>query len=100
MAGIEAGLTQLDAARRIRDLERALPDMNAKLTTASNNAEEARSQAADTTRKMRSLQDSAEQFRDQLDRLQRQLIQQHAKQEDTQIAAPAANTSDGAGKRE
>ena len=100
LAGIEAGLTQLDAARRIRDLERALPDMNAKLTTASNNAEEARSQAADTTRKMRALQDSADGFRDQLDKLQRQIIQQRAKQEDAQVQSPPPADASDTGKKQ
>jgi 23S rRNA pseudouridine1911/1915/1917 synthase len=87
LSGIEAGLTQMDAARRLRDLERALPDVNAKLATATNNAEEARSQAMDASRKVRSLQEASDQFRDQLDKLQRQLIQQRAKTEESAIAA-------------
>lgn len=81
MSAIESGLTQLDAARRLRDLERALPDMNSKLTVATNNAEDARSQAMDASRKVQAQIQAIEGMRDQLDKIQRQLIQKRAHEE-------------------
>jgi hypothetical protein len=95
LAGIEAGLSQLDAARRLRDLERALPDMNAKLTAATNNSEEARSQAFDAARKIRTQQDTVDQMRDSVDRLQRAVNQQRNHEESqaqTQSDAAAVPT--------
>lgn len=95
VAAINAGLGQLDAARRLRDLERALPDVNAKMANATTNAEEARSQAMDAARKMKDIQQSIDQFRDQLDKIQRQLIEARAKSEESalQQTPPPANAA-------
>jgi|GEM_PF-87114 len=99
MSAMNAGLAQLDAARRMRDLERALPDMNAKLVTATNNAEEARSQALDAGRKVRSMQEASEQLRDQVDRLQKAVIQKRAKAEEATDVSSETNAPESSGKR-
>jgi len=93
VSGIDAGLSQLDLARRLRDLERALPDMNGKITAAANNAEEGKSQAMDAVRKVKAQQEQADQLRDLIDRLQRQLISQRAREDMAPVPTPASGTT-------
>jgi 23S rRNA pseudouridine1911/1915/1917 synthase len=81
VTSIQAALDELGASKRLRDLEKAVSDVNGKVTNASNTAEEAKSQSLDLGRKLKTQQETLEQLRDQLGRLQRELNDTKARQE-------------------
>jgi len=91
---LQSSFDNLGADRRLHDLEKALSDVNGKTSSASNVAEESKSQMLDISRKLKSQQDSLDQLRDQIDHLQQELIQLKAHQEE----APAPPTPPGAAK--
>lgn len=78
---IQTGLSGLNLARRLRDLEKALSEINSKTVNTSNMAEEAKTQTLDLSNKLRTQQDTLDQLRDQVDRLHREVIQQKARED-------------------
>jgi len=98
VSGIQANLDQLGAAGRLRDLEKAISDLNGKTSNTGNVTEETKSQVLDMSRKLKAQQDALDQMRDLVDRLQRELIQAKARED---AAPPAVDASKGAeGARE
>jgi len=83
VTSIQSSLDELSASRRLRDLEKAISDLNGKAVNTSNVTEDTKSQVLDLTRKVKAQQDLLDQLRDQVDRLQRQLIQKQAHEEPT-----------------
>jgi chromosome segregation ATPase len=65
----------VSASGRLRDLERAISDLNAKAAGSAAGAEEIKSQLLNAGRKLKAQQDTIEQLRDQLDRLNSQVLQ-------------------------
>ena len=90
VTGIQSSLDELAASRRLRDLEKAISDLNAKSVATSSTSEEAKTQVLDMSRKLKEQQDVLDQLRDQVDRLKQDLIQVKARQETP--PAPAAQT--------
>jgi 23S rRNA pseudouridine1911/1915/1917 synthase len=82
---IKDSLDKANAGDRLRDLERAVADLNSKAASTTVGSEDSKTQLMDMSRKIKSLQESLEQIRDQLDRVKGQLIQQQA----TGAPAPA-----------
>ena len=78
---LQTTIDELGGARRLHDLEKALSDLNGKTTSVSNVAEESKSQVLDLGRKLKNQQDALDQLRDQVDRLQQELIQAKAHEE-------------------
>jgi uncharacterized protein YlxW (UPF0749 family) len=85
---LQSNLDELSASRRLHDLEKALSDLNGKTSGASNAAEESKSQALDLSRKLKNQQDTLDQLRDQVDRLQQELIQLKAHAEEVPVPPP------------
>lgn len=86
--GINNALNELGIGRRLKDLEKALIDINGKATGVSASAEEAKTQALDLGRRVKTQQDALDQLRDLVDRLQRQVIQQRTQQENSAVSEP------------
>jgi 23S rRNA pseudouridine1911/1915/1917 synthase len=78
VAELRATLEKANAADRIRDLERASADLNAKAVSSSSSAEETKAQLLDINRKLKNQQEFLDQLRDQLDRIKSQVIKQQA----------------------
>jgi 23S rRNA pseudouridine1911/1915/1917 synthase len=78
VTGIQSSLDQLGASGRLRDLEKAISDLDGKAANTSNITEETKSEMLDLSRKVKNQQDILEQMRDQIDRLQQELIQAKA----------------------
>lgn len=91
---IQSNLDEMGGARRLRDLEKAISDLNSKAVSTSATSEETKTQSLDLARKLKAQQDALEQMRDQLDRLQRELIQTRAREESA--PAPSNTTRNGA----
>ncbi|HVO32289.1 MAG TPA: hypothetical protein VMU17_00135, partial [Elusimicrobiota bacterium] len=98
VGAIEAGLDELGASRRLQELEKALSEINGKTVASSAATEETKTQMLDLMRKMKIQSDALDDLRDQLDRLQRSVIEQRGLQDNTSPAAPAPTPPD-AGKR-
>ena len=77
----------------MRDLEKALSDLNGKTSGVSNVAEEAKSQTLDLGRKLKAQQDALDTLRDQVDRLQQELNEVKARQEAPAPPAPATGAT-------
>ena len=92
VTGIQSSLDALGASGRLRDLEKALSDLNAKSVNTSNVTEETKSQMLDLSRKVKDQQDVLDQLRDQVDRLQRQIIQAKAHED---VPPPAGGAQTG-----
>ncbi len=94
VTGIQSSLDELAASRRLRDLEKAISDLNAKSVATSATTEESKTQVLDMGRKLKEQQEVLDQLRDQVDRLKQELIQAKARQE-----TPPVQPSAGAGER-
>jgi 23S rRNA pseudouridine1911/1915/1917 synthase len=94
VTNIQSSLDQLNASGRLRDLEKAISDLNGKAVSTSNVTEETKSQVLDLSRKVKAQQDALEQLRDQLDHLQREVTNQKAREE----TPPAAVSGGSQGK--
>jgi 23S rRNA pseudouridine1911/1915/1917 synthase len=81
VSSIQANLDELSAGRRLRDLEKAISDMNGKTASTAAVSEETKTQVLDATRKLKAQQDMLDQMRDQIDRLQQALIQSKTRDE-------------------
>ncbi len=86
MTSIQSSLDELGASRRLQDLEKAISDLNGKSVSAINTTEDTKSQMLDLSRKVKAQQDILDQLRDQMDRLQQQVIQ--AKSHEETVPAP------------
>lgn len=86
---IQNNLDELGGARRLRDLEKAISDLNGKAVSSSSVTEENKTQLLDISRKVKTQEEMLEQMRDQLDRLTRELIQARSHQDE----APAPKTT-------
>jgi 23S rRNA pseudouridine1911/1915/1917 synthase len=86
LVSLQAAVEKMDMSGRLRDLERAVAELNARAVGTGTSSEELKTQMLDITRRLKSQQDAIEQFRDQLDRLRRQVIQQ-------QSVAPSGGTT-------
>ncbi len=75
VTSIQSSLDALGASGRLHDLEKAISDLNGKSVNTANVTEESKSQVLDLTRKVKAQQDVLDQLRDQIDRLQREVIQ-------------------------
>ncbi|MFA5976475.1 MAG: RluA family pseudouridine synthase [Elusimicrobiota bacterium] len=93
LSALESGLADLNVSKRLADLEKAIPEINAKSVSGGNAAEESKTQILEANRKLKNLQDTLDQMRDQVDRLQRQAIQHRTSSE-----VPAVPEDEGAGK--
>ncbi len=96
VTGIQSSLDELGASRRLRDLEKAISDLNGKAVNSANVTEETKSEMLNLSRKVKNQQDLLDQLRDQVDRLQREVIQAKAHEE---APPPVEPTSGGAGER-
>jgi hypothetical protein len=90
VTGIQKNLDELDTSRRLRDLEKAISDLNGKAAGTSAVTEETRTQLLDLSRKIKAQQEAIELLRDQMDRVQREMIQ--AKSRDEESPVPAVKT--------
>ncbi len=89
VSSVQANLDEMGGARRLRDLEKAISDLNGKAVGTFTISEETKSQMLDLTRKVKAQQESFEQLRDQVDRLQQELIQSRAREEKVSDTVPA-----------
>ena len=91
VTGIQSSMDELDASRRLHDLEKAISDLNGKAVNGSNVAEETKSQVLDLSHKLKAQQDLLDQLRDQADHLQ-ELIEAktHAEDGATPQAPPSS----------
>ncbi len=87
VSAIQSSMDEL-GNHRLRDLEKALSDLNGKAVGSSNVTEETKSQVLDLSRKLKEHQEALDQLRDQVDRLQHELIEAKAREE----APPPAPT--------
>ncbi|OGR89918.1 MAG: hypothetical protein A2992_00865 [Elusimicrobia bacterium RIFCSPLOWO2_01_FULL_59_12] len=78
LANIKASLEKLNVSDRLRDVERAAMELNAKAVSGATSGEETKTQVLDFNRKLKTQQDVIEQLRDQVDRLQQQAVKQQA----------------------
>ncbi len=90
---IQANLDEMGGARRLRDMEKAISDLNGKSVNTSSVTEENKSILLDMSRKVKSQQDSLDLLRDQIDRLQRELIQTRSREE---VSPPPVRTPSAA----
>jgi len=90
VTAIQSSLDELGASRRLGDLEKAISDLNGKAVSTSNVSEETKSAMLDLSRKVKDQQDLLDQMRDQMDRVQQQLIQAKAHEATPPPAAPEA----------
>jgi len=74
LANVKDAMDQLNAGDRLRDLEHAASELNGKAVGTAAGAEETKTQILEMSRRLKSQQDTLEQLRDQLDRLQSQSI--------------------------
>lgn len=86
---IQTELEETGAAKRLHDLERSVSEINAKAVATSATAEEGKTQVLEASRKLKAQQDLLDQLRDQVDRLQRELIQRRTQME----SAPASSSA-------
>jgi 23S rRNA pseudouridine1911/1915/1917 synthase len=82
VAALNTTMQKMDFSDRVRDLEHAVTDLNAKSVSGSGSGEEIKTQIMDLSRKIKNQQQLLDQMRDQVDRLNQQVIKQQA-------AAPA-----------
>ncbi len=75
VTSIQMELDEMGGSRRVKDLEKALSDLNGKSANTSMVSEETKTQVLDMGRKLKAQQEMLEQLRDQVDRLQQELIQ-------------------------
>lgn len=80
---LQGQFEELGAARRLHDLEKAVSEINAKAVSSAATTDETKTQMLEATRKLRSLQESVDTMRDQIDRLQREVIQRRTQLETT-----------------
>jgi 23S rRNA pseudouridine1911/1915/1917 synthase len=78
LVAVQASVEKMDMSSRLRDLERASAELNARALHASTTTEELKTQMMDMSRRLKNQQDAVDQMRDQLDRLRRQIIQQQS----------------------
>jgi 23S rRNA pseudouridine1911/1915/1917 synthase len=78
IANLSEALDKLDADGRLRDIERAVSDLNSKAVASGAGAEETKTQLMEINRKLKSQEDVLNQLRDQIDRLNRQVIRQQS----------------------
>lgn len=78
---LAGALEQLNLATRLRDIEKSVTDLNSRATAISNVAEESKTQGLEAVRRLKSMQDSLDNLRDQFDRLSRDMIQLRAQRE-------------------
>jgi len=88
---IQSSLDEVDAGRRLRDLEKAISDLNGKSVANSTAGDETKTQLMDLTHKLKAQQDALDQLRDQVDRLNRALIETKAHEDAAPEAPPAAS---------
>jgi len=96
VTGIQSSLDELGASGRLRDLEKAVSDLNGKAVNTANVTEETKTQVLDLSRKLKNQQEALDQLRDQVDHLQQQMIQTKAHEDAT---PPAASPSGGTEER-
>ncbi len=89
LAQLAAALEQLNLANRLRDLERSVADLNTKASAALNTAEEGKTGSMEAQRRLKSFNENLETVRDQLDRLQRDMISLRTQKEAAASADPA-----------
>ncbi len=82
---LQAKLDKLNAGDRLRDMERAALDLNAKAAGTSAMAEETKTQMLDLSRKVKAQQEAIEQMKDQLGRLQQQSVRVQASESATVV---------------
>ena len=70
LSALQNSYEQLSAGSRLSDLEHAVSELNAKAVAGTTGAEETKTQAMDTGRKVKDLGESMSQMRDQIDRMQ------------------------------
>lgn len=78
VASLQAALEKLNVGDRLRDMERAALDLNAKAAGTSVVVEETKTQMLDVSRKLKAQQEVIDQLRDQIGRLQQQSVRQQA----------------------
>jgi len=93
VSGIQSSLDELNAPSRLHDLEKAISDLNGKAVANSNVSEETKSQVLDLSNKVKTQQNVLDQLRDQVDRLQRDLIAVKAHSEEAAPAPPATEAT-------
>ncbi len=96
---IQASLDQLDASHRFAELGKALSDINVKAVSGGASADETKTQILEVQRKLKAQADLVDQLRDQLDRLQRQIIQKRAQSDNVSGTPAAASPSTDAGRQ-
>ena len=93
LAEVKDSMDKINADDRLRDLEHASADLNAKAVGSTAGMEETKTQLLEMGRRLKSQQDTLDELRDQLDRIQAQLIkQQTSALPPSYQAAPAAGT--------
>jgi len=75
LADLKDQWDKLGASKRLHDLEQAISEINGKAVAGLSTSEEAKTQALDANRKVKSLQETVDELRDQLDRLQQRMTQ-------------------------
>jgi hypothetical protein len=98
LAEVQASVEKIDVTDRMRDVEHAVAELNAKAVGSTASNEETKTQLMDMSRKLKAQQDTIEQLRDQLDRIKRQVIQQNAVEETPSAPAPAPTEGQGTTK--
>ena len=92
LAGVQSKVESLNLEQRFRDYDHALAEFNARAASSGSSAEESKTKVLELERRVKTQQDSIDQFRDQLDRLQRELIQLRTKLEAAAAPSPAIET--------
>jgi hypothetical protein len=89
---VKASLEKANVGDRLRDLERASLELNAKAVSSATTTEETKTQLMDLSRKVKLQQEVLDQLRDQLDRLQQMTLKQQAVETSPGAPPPAASS--------
>ncbi len=90
LAELQKSFEDAGVTGRLRDLEKAVSELNTRSVSDRAGAEESKSQVLDASRKVKGLQETVDQLRDQVDRLQQSVIRQKAREDN---ASPASAVS-------
>jgi 23S rRNA pseudouridine1911/1915/1917 synthase len=91
IAELQSNMEKIDLSDRMRDVERAVAELNSRAVATSASNEEAKTQLMEMNRRLKAEEDTIGQLRDQLDRIKRQVIQQNAVEAPSAAPTPAAN---------
>jgi len=95
---LQTTIENMNAEERFRNLDHAIAELNSKAVASSTAAEETKSGILEVQRKLKASQDALDQLRDQIDRLQRAVIEQKAQQDAGSGSSSAPPASPGTGR--